>query len=145
MMTWGWDSITFLAASLFVTVYVTVNIVEARHVASVILDQTLAARPYRPNLTREAGVGVEPETPVVETDGKPRHYLENDSEESANDAYSARSILARCGIELANFDTRPDVMNDDDPTDRMVIVHRFVADAMLDTDRLFTHGYEAHR
>lgn len=148
MMTWGWDSITFLGASLFVTVYATVRIVEARHVAVIVLDQAFSTRPYHPKPPRRTVVGVEPETPVVETVRKPRHYLENESEEPPDDTYSARAILARCGIELADVDSGSDFVNSDNDTDRLMIIHTDRFDRIVwpvETDRLFTHGYEAHR
>jgi hypothetical protein len=156
-MMWSWDSITFLAGSLFVTVYVTVKIVEARHVASIILDQAFQAGHRTPSV----GVGrhrlIEPALPLLpsasveEIVRESRHGVENETQETEHHPYSARAILARCGIELANIDPGPD-LTDDDPTDRIMIIHtdRIVHTKAwpppeMDTDRLFTHGYEAHR
>lgn len=125
-MVWTWDSIMFLAASLLLTVFATVKIVERRHVAYIILGEALEA--YHRSTTET----VEP------TVRKSRHRA-RDEKETEPDPYSARAILARVEFELAastNVNAQEDYALVDDDTVRLF---------MLNTDRLFTHGFEAHQ
>jgi hypothetical protein len=137
-MTWNWESISFLAAALFVTVYVTVKIVEARHVASVILEEAFRTSQPRARIDRPIETYVEPHTdifvpiawPEVEQDSRKSRHRARHEKEAGNNPYSASTICARVKSELAQRDNK-DTPHISKETFNLM---------MADTDRLFHYS-----
>jgi hypothetical protein len=142
-MMWTWDSITFLGASLFITVYFTVKIVEARHVTSMVLEQAFQTRDRFPvddisfDYETDETIIIQPveqsvaePVEVVEKAGKHRHRVDHE-EETGNDTYSASAICARVKSELASRKKSESAYISKETFDLM----------MANTDRLFTHDW----
>jgi len=129
-MVWSWDSITFLGASLLVTVYFTVKIVESRYVASIVLEEAFRAgrTVVSPIDLEETIVIAIPEVQMESPHRQPRH-LARRGKETGDHSYSARAICARVKSELAARSTNNSPKLSKETFDLM----------MANTHRLFTH------